>query len=192
MWLSRLTPELYAEQKVAHLFGAIKCLAYFHKIQLKQTQHVLASNRSSFNLLSHTCHRCGNVRSNMGSNLRADEVARAASRTNVKFGRKLARHAGKHKPNMHLLTGCMAGSYAQGSHRHVPCSPVTDVEWHSMKRKYAAVEANAASKQVRGRVSRQFGISHFSVRELPVCALLRQDECLLHCKNQVVKCMHHC
>ena len=36
MWLSRLKPELCAGKKVAHLFGAINVLAYFHKIQPKK------------------------------------------------------------------------------------------------------------------------------------------------------------
>jgi len=47
MWLSRLKPELCAGQKVAYFFGTINFLAYFHKIQPKQSRHVLASNSSS-------------------------------------------------------------------------------------------------------------------------------------------------
>ena len=41
------------EKTLLFFFGAIKFLASFHKIQPKQTQHVLASNGSSVNLLSH-------------------------------------------------------------------------------------------------------------------------------------------
>ena len=61
MWLSRLKPELCTGKQVAYCFGAINFLAYFHKIQPKQTQHVLASNSSGFNLLSHICMHMYNM-----------------------------------------------------------------------------------------------------------------------------------
>ena len=56
LWLSRLKPELCAGKKVAYFFGAIKCLAYFHKIQPKQTQLFLAADRQHLYLRSHKCY----------------------------------------------------------------------------------------------------------------------------------------